>query len=101
MLTPDRWRVVNRNRPDFTREADHQIFEFHHDRDDHGPDPLPSPSEQLLAAVALGAGRREEPRGPETSSRGTGRPSPSHTTGHAGPHPAVRQAVVLSLRQVF
>lgn len=29
------------------------------------------------------------------SGRGRGRPVPSHTTGHAGPHPAVRQAVGL------
>ena len=29
------------------------------------------------------------------SGRGRGRPAPSHTTGHAGPHPAVRQAVWL------
>ena len=27
------------------------------------------------------------------SGRGRGRPAPYHTTGHAGPHPAVRQAV--------
>ena len=35
------------------------------------------------------------------SSRGRGRPAPSHTTGHAGPHPAVRQAVWLRRCQVW
>jgi len=34
------------------------------------------------------------------SGRG-GRPAPSHTTGHAGPHPAVRQAVGLRRCQVW
>ncbi len=40
------------------------------------------------------------PQGPRRSGRGRGRPSPSHTTGHAGPHPAVRQAVGLRRCQV-
>jgi hypothetical protein len=35
------------------------------------------------------------------SSRGRGRPAPSHTTGHAGPHPAVRQAAGLRRCQVW
>ncbi len=35
------------------------------------------------------------------SGRGRGRPAPSHTTGHAGPHPAIRQAVGLRLCQVW
>jgi hypothetical protein len=37
----------------------------------------------------------------QRSSRGRGRPAPSHTTGHAGPHPAVRQAVGLRRCQVW
>ena len=35
------------------------------------------------------------------SGRGRGRSAPSHTTGHAGPHPAVRQAVRLRRCQVW
>ena len=35
------------------------------------------------------------------SNRGRGRPAPSHTTGHAGPHRAVRQAAGLRRCQVW
>jgi hypothetical protein len=37
----------------------------------------------------------------EKSSRGRGRPAPSHATGHAGPHPAFRQTAGLRRCQVW
>jgi hypothetical protein len=43
------------------------------------------------ARAAAPAGRLRPDR--DRSGRGRGCPAPSHTTGHAGPHPAVRQAV--------
>ena len=74
---------------------------------------LRCPSARLIAGLcparkSPGAGYllvghpRLAPRVPRAGSgRGRGRPAPSHTTGHAGPHPAVRQAVGLRRCQVW
>ena len=56
----------------------------------HGPSGYPSGIPRGLLQLPL-----------RLSGRGRGCPAPSHTTGHAGPHPAVRQAVGLRRCQVW